>query len=103
MSNNSDLDIASDWLSTEALMADGGKDEVFLALSMVSNAWLLLSEIEKDSSMDQCHVLNLCELGYNGAVWGELGQAVVDVSGLILARYISEDSDNERLLQEGLR
>ena len=28
--------------------------------------------------VDTCH-RNLCELGYNGAVWGKIGEAVVEV------------------------
>ena len=76
---------------------------MYLAVMMVTNAWHL------DDSMDSslgpgCRLLNLCELGYNGAVWGDVSLMVAELGALVLARWRSADrEEEEEYLGSGIR
>ena len=74
------------------------QDELVLGMSMVINAWHLMEAGSQD-----CHVRNLCELGFNGSVWGEMAELVVDLMGKVMARWISEDDVMEKKLVESLK
>ena len=72
---------------------------MYLAVMMVTNAWHL-----DDSSLDPgCRLLNLCELGYNGAVWGDVSLMVAELGALVLARWRSADREEEEYLRSGIR
>ena len=72
---------------------------MYLAVMMVTNAWHL-----DDSSLDLgCRLLNLCELGYNGAVWGDVSLMVAELGALVLARWRSADREEEEYLRSGIR
>ena len=69
---------------------------------MVTNAWHL--DDSMDSSLDPgCRLLNLCELGYNGAVWGDVSLMVAELGALVLARWRSADREEEEYLRSGIR
>ena len=74
------------------------QDELVLGMSMVTNAWHLMEAASKD-----CHVRNLCELGFNGSVWGEMAELVVELMGKVMARWISEDDVMEMELVKSLK
>lgn len=62
------------------------QDELVLGMSMVTNAWHLM-----EGGNMKCQLRNLCELGFNGSVWGAMAELVVDIMGKVMARWISED------------
>ena len=67
---------------------------------MVTNAWHLLVHM---NDSDPCHVLNFCELGYNGGVWGQMSEVVVEFAGLILSRWIAVNVQEEDSFNQSLR
>merc|ERR1711892_624206 len=76
----------------------GVQDEVVLGMSMVTNAWHLMGEGET-----RCLVRNLCEMGFNGSVWGDMAEMVVDMMGRVMARWSSEEENEEYKLVEALK
>ena len=89
----------SSWypLSSNMTRAEVSEDSM-LAMSAVNNAWHLLQ-----SSPPNCHVRNFCELGFNGAVWGELGALMVEIMGKIIIRFVTRDMEEETELCAALR
>ena len=78
---------------------DSVQDELVLGMSMVINAWHLL---EDDEDM-ACYTRNLCELGFNGSVWGPMAELVVDLMGKVMTRWISDREDDDEKYLTALR
>lgn len=74
------------------------QDEVALAASAVLNGWILTQA----NRTDHCWLRNICELGYNGAVWGNIGEAVVEIMGAAISRQIARsDGEEADMLEAG--
>ena len=70
--------ITSSWYNLHVEKASEIKSEVLLGINLASNAWFLLENLDPD---DKCHIMNICELGFNGSVWGEMSELVTEFSG----------------------
>jgi len=92
--------ITSSWYNLHVEKASEIKSEVLLGINMASNAWFLLENLDPD---DKCHIMNICELGFNGSVWGEMSELVTEFSGLMFSRWISNENEHEQYLVSGLR
>ena len=71
-------------LATSWYLIPGKKravEEATVAVAMVANAWVLLGEGTK------CRKRNLCELGYNGAVWSRVGQYWMCIKSFLKKKY----------------
>merc|ERR1719507_178032 len=77
----------------------GAQDEVMLATSAVLNGWVLAQE----KGTEHCWRRNLCELGYNGAVWGRIGEAVVEMMESVVTRWLARSNEEEVELLEAAR
>ena len=85
-------------LNFSDLTPDDIRDEASLGFLMSANAWHL-----SDQALGGCQQLNMCELGYNGAVWGQVSQMTVELSGRLISRWVANDEVEERNLQNTLR
>ena len=74
------------------------RDEASLGCLRSADAWHL-----SDQALGGCQQLNMCELGYNGAVWGQVSQMTVELSGRLISRWVANDEVEERNLQNTLR
>ena len=74
------------------------QEELVLGMTMVTNAWHLMEAGESG-----CQMRNLCEMGFNGSVWGDLAEVVVELMGQVMARWSSEQEGEEKELVEALK
>ena len=94
-------DIKTTWYPLNNVTSiDNIHDEVLLGVTMVKNAWHLLVTMNES---DPCHVLNFCELGYNGGVWGTMSEVVVEIAGLALSRWMALNVQEENNYSQSLR
>ena len=68
------------------------QEELVLGMTMVTNAWHLMEAGESG-----CQIRNLCELGFNGSVWGDMAEVLVELMGQVMARWSSEGEGEERI------
>ena len=74
------------------------QEELVLGMTMVTNAWHLMEAGESG-----CLIRNLCEMGFNGSVWGDMAEVVVELMGQVMARWSSEGEGEEIKLVEALK
>ena len=74
------------------------QDELVLGMTMVTNAWHLMEQGETE-----CQIRNLCEMGFNGSVWGDMAEVVVELMGQVMARWITEGEREEREMVEAVK
>ena len=93
--------ISTSWhcLNFSSLTPDEVRDEASLGFLMTANAW----QLSVPQPPGGCQQLNMCELGYNGAVWGKVSQIMVELAGRVISRWVSEDMTEEWNLENTLR
>ena len=97
---STNFNIMTSWhcLNFSDLTPDNLRDEASLGFLMSANAWQL-----SDHAPGGCQLLNMCELGYNGAVWGQVSEMTVELAGRVIIRWVANDDMEERNLKNTLR
>ena len=99
---SSDFNISTSWhcLDFSDLSPEDLRDEASLGFLMATNAWHLSDQPPPPGG---CQQLNMCELGYNGAVWGQVSEIMVELAGRVIIRWVADDESEEANLQNTLR
>ena len=97
---SSDSNLTTSWhcVDFSALSPEDLRDEASLGFLMATNAWHLSGQ-----APGGCQQLNMCELGYNGAVWGQVSEIMVEMAGRVISRWVAGDELEERNLESTLR
>ena len=97
---SSDSNLTTSWhcVDFSALSPEDLRDEASLGFLMATNAWHLSGQ-----APGGCQQLNMCELGYNGAVWGQVSEVMVELAGKVISRWVADDELEERNLESTLR
>ena len=97
---SSDSNLTTSWhcVDFSALSPEDLRDEASLGFLMATNAWHLSGQ-----APGGCQQLNMCELGYNGAVWGQVSEVMVELAGKVINRWVADDELEERDLESTLR
>ena len=97
---SSDSNLTTSWhcVDFSALSPEDLRDEASLGFLMATNAWHLSGQ-----APGGCQQLNMCELGYNGAVWGQVSEVMVELAGKVISRWVADDELEERDLESTLR
>jgi len=95
-------DISFNNISTEAVSFNRSREEIIdelgLGVGMVLNSWHLYK-----SGVLHCQHRNTCELGFNGAVWGDVSSLLTEFSGKIIARWFTDSVESEKKMLDSLK